>query len=304
MPEILYKIIPLFLVILLGAVFGFFNKSFSKSTVSELNRFAYFIGFPCIILNSLTSINFIPVQEIKIALINITILLIFTFITFLLTRIFLKEKRIQNTYFICTFFGNIAYLGFPLVNSINPSYSTGLSLHIAGYLIILFTIGIVKLEASKTNNKLQYFNLLKTIFFNPLLFSTLLGLLITIFNFKIPLLAKQVINMISLSASPIVLFALGIFIIQNKILKTSLFHISIISFIKLIILPLFFWISSIFLFKDYDLTISILLASMPIAITPFVLAEIYDIDKKVIAGAIIVSTVLGVVTIPIILSFT
>jgi len=117
---------------------------------------------------------------------------------------------------------------------------------------------------------------------------------------NIPALGEKVISMIALSTAPIVLFALGIFIIQNKIHKSSFFHIAMISMIKLLILPLFFWLFSLSVFKSFDYTVSILLAAMPVAITPFVLVEIYDMDKKVIAGSIIMSTVLGIITIPLI----
>lgn len=302
MIDTLYQIIPLFLIILIGSVFGYFHKSFDKNTVSELNKFAYFIGFPCIIIDSFIQIDKIPFEDVKTAGINICILCLFIFLILIITQSFLRDNKLKNTYFICGFFGNVAYLGFPLVQSINPNYATSLSLHIAGYLILLFTIGIIKLEISKNDSTLNYKNLVKTIISNPLLIATFLGIAITLTNPQIPQVANSVIGMIASSASPIVLFALGVFISQNKLPKNSFKHAFAISAIKLFSLPLLFWLFSATLFQNLDLTVSIIIASMPVAITPFVLAEIYSLDKKIIASAIIFSTVLAILSIPFIVN--
>jgi hypothetical protein len=37
---------------------------------------------------------------------------------------------------------------------------------------------------------------------------------------------------------------------------------------------------------------------MPLAITPFALADKFDLDKKFIARAIVLSTILSIITIP------
>jgi len=169
MLAIIYKILPLFLLMVLGGVFGWLNKKFGKATVSELNRFAYYIGFPSIIINSFVSIDSIPQEEVHIALINFGILLFFFVLVWLISRPLLKSKTLQNTYLICVFFGNVAYLGFPLISTLDPSYESRLSLHIAGYLVILFTVGIAWLEWGKTSGKLDYAQLAKAIFLNPLL---------------------------------------------------------------------------------------------------------------------------------------
>jgi predicted permease len=45
------------------------------------------------------------------------------------------------------------------------------------------------------------------------------------------------------------------------------------------------------------------MAAMPVAITPFVLSEIYDMDKKIIVSAIIMSTILASLWLPLVIGW-
>ncbi len=303
MLTIIYQILPLFLLILLGGLFGFLNKGFNEKMVAELNRYAYYIGFPAIIINSFLSIDIIPKVEIQTALINIGILVAFMFLVIWMTGKLLKNERLQNTYFVCATFGNVAYLGFPLLYSIDANYSISLSLHIAGYLLVMFTLGIAKLEISKNKGALDYLKLTKSIVLNPLLLGTFIGIMITVLEISIPDFGKRTIGMVSASASPVVLFALGVFIAKNKIVKLSLVHATFISILKLVILPFIFFGFSVTILTDYKMTVSIIMAAMPVAITPFILAEIYDMDKKIIVSAIIISTVLASLWLPLVIGW-
>jgi len=303
MLTIVYQILPLFLIILLGGLFGYGNKNFNEKTVAELNRYAYYIGFPTIIINSFLSIDTIPKVEIQTAFINVGILTAFMFFVIWITGKLFKNERLQNTYFVCAIFGNVAYLGFPLVYSIDANYSTSLSLHIAGYLLVMFTLGIAKLEISKNKGELNYSKLAKSIVLNPLLLGTFIGIMITVLGISIPDVGKRTIGMLSASASPVVLFALGIFIAKNKIVKSSLAHASAISILKLIVLPFIFYGLSRTIFTDFTMPVSIIMAAMPVAITPFVLSEIYDMDKKIIVSAIIMSTILASFWLPLVIGW-
>lgn len=302
MLETFFLILPFFILILLGGVFGYFNKNFSKTTVSELNRFVYFVGFPCYILNSFLSIEMIPAKAINISLINVIILIGFIFLMVIVMRNISKSTSLQNTYMICAFFGNIAYLGFPLLYALNENNSILASLHVAGYLVVLFTIGIIYLEISKNKGRLNYGALLKSIVLNPLLIATFFSLIITIFQIRLPVIGIKVISMMAASATPVILFALGIFIIQNKLVKSTLFHAINISMIKLLVLPAIFWLIATLLFPNDNFEVPIIMAAMPVAILPFILADVYKMDKEIIASAIVISTIMSIVIIPLIVN--
>ncbi len=74
MLSILTQIAPLFLIIFLGLLFGLFNKNFDLKLVSSLNRYAYYIGFPSIVIYSFLNTSLNEGSIIESALLNFGIL--------------------------------------------------------------------------------------------------------------------------------------------------------------------------------------------------------------------------------------
>lgn len=300
----LTQIAPVFLIVFLGLLFGLFNKNFDLKLVSSLNRYAYYIGFPSIVIYSFLNTSLNENSIIESALLNFGILLLYLILLIISLPFILRNKKLENTYLICVLFGNVAYLGFPLLSGVFPNSETLLSLLIAGYLLLIFTLLIIKLEVDEKTNGLQFFPLIKKLILNPLLLSCIIGISLMLFKIQLPPDLNSSIEMLSKSASPVVLFALGVFIAKNKIDFKAIKHASYISFIKLLGLPaLFLLIAMVFSIQQTDINVSLGMATMPVAITPFVLAEIYNLDKKIIVNAIIISTALSLVSISCWLNF-
>ena len=298
MLSFLIQITPVFLIILLGIVFGFFNKNFDLNLVSALNRFAYYVGFPSIVIFSFLNTSLKDQSIIESALLNFGLLVFYLLLLLVTLPFILRNKKLENTYLICVLFGNVAYLGFPLLKSIFPNSETLLSLIIAGYLLLIFTVLIVKLELDEKRNKLEILPLIRKLILNPLLLSCFIGIGLKLFNIQLPSILNNGIEMISKSASPVVLFALGVFIAKNKIDLKELKQATYISLIKLLVLPVLFLLIGLgFSIRQNNFQVLIGMATMPVAITPFVLAEIYNLNKKIIVNAIMISTILSLVSI-------
>ena len=109
------------------------------------------------------------------------------------------------------------------------------------------------------------------------------------------------INMIAASVTPVVLIVIGLFIGRTKIgaLKRWI-PVFAFSFMTLIVLPALFYYGVILAGTSpvSEHGPSIIEAAMPLAITPFALAETYNLNKGFIARSIVLSTILSVVTIP------
>ena len=113
----------------------------------------------------------------------------------------------------------------------------------------------------------------------------------------LPQVLQSPINMFAASASPVVLISLGIFISKKIQFNKNLIHSAFISLYKLILLPIIFIFLLQFLnLSRTDVSISVLEAAMPLAITPFAMAEIYPLDKEIISMAVIISTMLSLFT--------
>jgi len=204
------------------------------------------------------------------------------------------HKKIINTYIISAIFGNIGYLGFPIISSIIEGTEGLISIHIAIYNLVLFTLGIIILEFSihkKINLKI-----LKDIFKNPLLIAVILSLFTLLININIPIFFLKTIDMLANGATPIILISLGIFFSYNFPRNINFKHVFILIFLKLLVLPSFFLIYFYMYGKTEILAISVLEAGMPIAITPYILASLYPMEKEIIALSILISSILSIFT--------
>lgn len=303
---------PLFLIIFGSAVIARF-KNLDENWQKVLNSFALNIGLPALIFASLAKISFNGQSGIVIA--NSLFLLISFAIVYGLGRAFNIKQKTIRTLFICFAFGNIAYLGLPVLTQIyGPRILPDASLIIGVHLFWLFTIGLGFLDYEMASRQSWFgklfhkknkqdiikhigLDLLK----NPLLISIFLGLVVALSGMHIPRLVSTAINMLAASVSPVVLVVIGLFIASSKIGKLKEWvPVIIFSAMTLFILPGLFYLGLKIFATDLSKYIpSIIEIAMPLAITPFALADKFNLDKQFIARAIVLSTILSIITIPI-----
>ncbi|MFA6307422.1 MAG: AEC family transporter [Patescibacteria group bacterium] len=312
MLEIFIVIIPLFLIIFGSAIIARIKK-LDENWEKVLNSFALNVGLPALIFSSLAKVSFKGQVDIIIA--NSLFLLLSFALIYILSKNFKISRKTIKTLFICFAFGNIAYLGIPVLTQIyGAKILPNASLIVGVHLFWLFTIGLGFLDYDLTSRqswigKLFHkknkqaiikhigFNLLK----NPLLISIFLGLLVAIADIRLPRLIATTIDMLAASVSPVVLVVIGLFIGNSQIGKLKEWiPIFIFSIITLLVLPGAFYLGLKIFATDLSKYIpSMIEIAMPLAITPFALADKFDLDKKFIARAIVLSTILSIITIPI-----
>lgn len=307
MIQILTIIAPLFLIILVSALLQKF-KNIGDEWGKVLNEFALKIGLPVLIFSALAKTSFSFKAEASLIIAN-SIFLVLSFALALIGgKIFQLKKQMFLTLFISLVFGNVAYLGIPVLTSISgEKVLAQVSLIVAIYLFWLFTIGIGYLDYSLNKNKKEVAsNMLKNFTKNPLLLAVIFGLLIGSLNIQIPSIVLKSLDMISASVTPTVLVVIGLFIGSSKIGKLSEW-IPVLGFclFTLFVFPAGFYFGVKFLgFAPSQFTTSIIEAAMPLAITPFALADKYKLHKTFIARSIVLSTVLSVMSLPFWISVT
>ena len=300
MLSVFLQILPLFLIIGLGWIIAKLKLA-NESWLKPIGDFSFYIGFPALVFYNLIEIN-IPFNLIKDAFLHNTIL-IFSLVALLyLVSLFFKiSNRNKATLLFCFMFGNIAFMGIPILTSLNPSLKQEASLNAAIHLFWVFSLGIFTIEwltSKKSDSKTLLLNLFK----NPLLLSVLLGLTVNFIAIDIPDPISAPIKMLGNVVAPLVMLMIGIFMYLNPIKKwNELKNPIIYSSIKLLLFP----IISILVLKGINLSesffSSVIDMAMPCAITPFALADAYGLNKKFIANSIIISTSLSILTLTIII---
>ena len=300
MKEILLVIAPLFLIILLGAFLERL-KIADERWSHVLNEFALKIGFPALIFAALTGTRFNLSLQLDLIAANSAFLIGSFLLAGLIAKILKLDTKNLRTLFITLGFGNVAYLGIPtLVQIRGEAILPVASLIVAVYLFWMFTIGIGFLEYWQSGKKHVTKNILGHLIKNPLLVAVIIGLLVAGLQIPIPGILNQSINMIAASVTPIVLIVIGLFIGRSEFGSIKKWLPSLaFSMISLMLLPAFFYYGVILAGEPArEFSTSIIQAAMPLAITPFALADMYKLNKKFIARSIVMSTILSIITIP------
>ena len=301
MIEVLIVIAPLFLIIFIGALLRW-AKIADDNWSSVLNSFALKIGLPALIFSALSKTNFVFSEQSELIYANSLFLIVSFVVAYIVAKLLRLNSKNLRTLFICLAFGNVAYLGIPtLIQIFGESILSIASLIVAIYVFWMFTVGIGFLDYSTQRNKK---GIIKKILFdlvkNPLLISVVLGLLVAGLGISIPDILSKSITMISASVTPTVLIVIGLFIGKSKIGDPKKWiPVFLFTLTTLIVLPaLFYFGLKLFGFAPSQFSTSIIDAAMPLAITPFALADVYKLNKGFIARSIVMSTILAIVTIP------
>jgi len=296
---ILTTIAPLFLIIFISAVFQKFQNVEGKWS-NVLNEYVLKIGFPALIFLALINSSFSFKEEIILITANSLFLIVGFTLAFFIGKILKLSKKMFLTLFISFTFGNIGYLGIPIIVSVKGAEALPTaSIIVAVYLFWMFTVGTGYLDYVNNKNNIGK-KIFKNLIKNPLLIAVALGFSISGAGIVLPLVIMETLDLISMSVTPVVLVTIGLFVGTLKIGKLKewapvlLFSLSI-----LFISPAIFYFSIKFLgLLPSDFSISIIEAAMPLAITPFALADTYNLQKTFIARTIALSTILSIISLP------
>ena len=207
-----------------------------------------------------------------------------------------------RTLFICFVFGNVAYLGIPtLVQISGESILPTASLIVAIYLFWMFSVGISFLDFTQNQNKKDVLkNIFVSLVKNPLIISIVLGIVVAKSGITLPIIIMKSLDMVTASVTPTVLIVIGLFLGKSKIGQPKdWIPVFLFSIITLMVLPAIFYFGvKIFGFSPNHFSSSIIQAAMPLAITPFALADKFDLRKGFIARSIVLSTILSVISLP------
>ncbi len=291
-------IIPLFLIIFTGMAFSK-HRSVDESWIKILNDFALWLGFPALIFAALvkTDINFNEFGSLigyNSAYIVFSVLLAFP-----VASVFKLDTKTKQTLFFAFAFGNVSYLGIPVLQN---TYGNGIlpqaTMISAVYLFWLFTLCIYLVErySNQQQSTLQH---LKSLATNPMLFSVFAGILFSVLKIKIPPFIMQSIDMFASSVTAIVLFSLGIFLGIQPLGHFRDWKAALgFSLLIMIVLPLLFLGAILNFGGEHDFRSWILEAAMPMGLTPYVLSAKYGLNTSFASKVVVVSTVISIIILP------
>ena len=297
--QIFFGLTPFIFITVLGFIFGKI-KIFDLSHAKVLNLFLFYIAVPALI------IKFVAQSEIgQIDLKQIISYFLMQgslgLITFLITSNFFKRPVQESIIWsLMVALSNHVTLLLPITKIyFGTEVITQVTSIILMDSIILLSIITFFLELT-TQKNIQVSVFLRKLFFNPMITSIVIG--VVLFSFKIDILdtpIDYILSVLAACVSPIGLFAIGITLsfysskVLNKITAT-------ISILKLIISPIVLLLIGFVLFDvgvPEKIPGAFFVSVAPCGHTAIVLCSAYNVNPENIVKALFISTLASVVTI-------
>jgi predicted permease len=292
-------VLPLFLVIFAGLLF---SRARIATTlwVDVLNKYALGIGFPALVINSLSRLEKVDAGLLNLILVNSIYIVISILLAYPVSKFLRFSNQRRRTLFLVFAFGNVAYLGIPVLqNLMGEVILPAAAVLAAVYVFWLFTLSVLLVEVHGENApdvKAQIINLLK----NPMLLSVLIGLALVVFGIRLPVPVQHTVSLFAGSVTAIVLFSLGIFLGFQKVGKRQDWLVAFaFVLITMVLFPAVYWF---FLRKSTlpaeFIHASILDAAMPLGLTPYALSQQYKLDTPFTARLVVLATLLSLLILP------
>ena len=290
-------VLPIFSIGVLGFLLGK-RQIFNFEAAMMLNKFVMLIGVPSLIILLLSKA---PISEFNFQMLSgyfFTELVLYLTGILISKFIFHRETKEAVLIGLCIALTNHVLFVLPIAETLfGEEYAKPIISIITMDGLVLFAGTIVLLDFLETQD-LTVADTFKKIILNPPLIAVLIGLIFGLSRSKIPVGVEVFLNAIAVSASPVLLFALGI-ILSRPYKGSNLALPLTVTFIKLVIHLIF---AGIIFTAALGLPTelknpAIITAAAPCGLMSFMLALNYKVKVDVIARAILISSVGSTITI-------
>ena len=256
-----------------------------------VTRLSMTLGVPCLIFTALMKTKIDPAALTSVLLASVVAYGVLTAIFWALVTVLKLDRR---TYLAPLIFGNTGNLGLPL--ALFAFGETGL-----GYAVVIFAVMVVWSFTFGIWLVSGGGSLLRVIK-EPAMAATLLGALFLWQGWQTPLWLTNSLNLIGQMAIPLMLITLGVAIARLGVGQFGrAFWLSLGR--AVVCLGVAMATGWAFGLHAVPLAVLILQVTTPVAVTSYLLAEKYGADADAVAGLVIVSTVMSIITLPLTLGF-
>lgn len=293
------QILILFFVILLGYILR--KKKIINGEVSNsLSRMLVEVIMPALIINSIINIRF--TEEI---LRNVILMALISFLSYLLviliSEVFSfklnKKKTTKSIFKFLIIFGNVAYMGIPVISVIFPPEAilyTIINNIVFNIFIWTYGVQILSIDQKKNEKKVQWNRLI-----NAGTIALMIGffLLVTKINLGPIFGAIEIVSEMTFPLSMLIIGSSLTNVDPLMIFKDRYVYYLIL--LKLCIIPLI----GLILLKltplpEMLINVSIVLLAMPSGANSVIFAEKYDSDYIFASKGVFLTTLLALFTIP------
>lgn len=291
-----------FITLMLAGYAGARKNILCPGFAKSLSWLVMDVFLSCTILNSVTSgdLDISGAQLVKVVLLLSLVMLISYAFGALAARVFFKGRENTPVFELLISVMNNIFIGLPIAEALYGATAVlYCALSCIPYNLLLYSYGVWRLRSGKALDGGAAFKL-KDVFTVPL-FATLAALLIFIFDIQLPYILRELISTTASATMPASMIVIGATLGGVKIADGfKQRYVYLIGLMRLVIVPAAVWFIVGLLSTDAMLVATCtIIAACPSAVVVSILALQNDYDAAFSSNAVLVTTALSMVSLPV-----
>jgi len=295
---VFWQMLVLFLILGLGYVGGKTNVMTIDGN-KGLSKLVNCITNPCGILYSALCVEHVFSNGEVLKLIVYAVVMYLGLI--LIAQVIPKLLRVKidqvGQFKFMMIFSNIGYMGKPVVNAVfGPEAEFCVSIFIMVFYIYLYSYGIVLITGDGDKEGFQWKRLL-----TPMMVCSVVGIVCYLCNVQFGGVIANTLSTVSHITTPCAMLIIGC-ALSALPMKTvfSNWRLYVVALLKLLVVPTIAYLClRPLIHNSMLLGVIVVIMAMPIASNFTMLSAQYDRDQKLAASAVFITTLMSVLTIPI-----
>ena len=295
---LLQQILILFAIAACGFI-AFKRGMMTEAANKAVSKIVLHITLPAMILASVADVpgDFTAADILFLIALSFLSYAILGIVAFLTPRLIRGEKKDYGVYEFLTMFGNVGFMGFPVLTAVFGSQAVFLAaIFNLPMNLLSFTIGVLMLAPKGTRLKMKEL-------FMPAVVASVLAPLLFLAPFTVPTIVYEGFSLLGGATVPLAMMLIGASVARLPFKEIwSQGRIYAVSAVKLLVCPIVIWLAFKGFVKDpLILGTAVILAAMPSATNTTLLCIEYGGNETLASRCVCVSSLLSAVTIPLIL---
>ncbi len=300
MIAVFFQTLPFFGLIALGYM-AVRTGFFSADATAIITKFVFYFALPAMLLLFASQLDLAEVLDWNFVLayfVGSLVVYLLATVVAIVRGLSVAEAAIEAQ---CAIIGNVGFLGIPMLALLLGEGAIGPILMVLAVDLVFFGSVVVILITGSRDGRLQL-GTLKTVgaglIKNPMIVSILGGLLMSHFQVTLPTPAIDFLTILGAAATPGALFAIG-----GSLAGKSAERLSVAGWLttcKLALHPISVGCFALFVFNVDPVAAGMMVAAaaLPVAGNVYIIAQHYAVAPARVSAAILISTVLSILTIP------
>jgi predicted permease len=310
MPEsiIINQITVLSILVIIGII-GSRVKVITAPSKDFLAKLIFNITLPSMLLTNFSRIDITPrllSNSLQVLFLSAMVLLFMLFTGWLTARIMGLKGGAAAIFRVHSMLGNIIYLGLPVISALFGS--EGLlygSIFILVSNMLMWTVGVAAL--SSDGNVMSGKNLKRILNINTIAITT--GFILFLFSVKLPKIILDSVGSLGGTNTYLSMIYIGTVLyfanVRKMVSNRAVYILSVnrLLVVPLVILAIFFLVNTVFpgLIDREVISVLVMQSAMPCMVNVVIMVNILGEDDGVATANVFVSTLLSIITLPVVL---